>query len=292
MTQRPSPRYGQIEWFEQKFCADGASEVDSYYGHAVSGYQRFRYAYLLELLKRSLPGEKPLSVLDVGCGVGEFLARLQTTIPTSRLTGVDFVRPVVEEAAARFPAMTFQHDSLPKLEKITETYDLIIASEVLYYLSDEERVLGIQRLCQLLNPSGYLFISSTIAPHTFTVDSLTELASPYFRVQRIWLQRSRHYLRLLHFLQLANKLEKARYSETWPTSYKRIFRLSQQPVIGKLILTMNRLIIYLSRPILRNVALPKFMTKLADRTGSSQAKSNIIMLWQKESASSDTDSLH
>ena len=55
---------------------------------------------------------------------------------------------------------------------------------------------------------------------------------------------------------------------------------------------LNRLIIYLSRPILRNVALPKFMTKLADRTGSSQAKSNIIMLWQKESAPSDTDFLH
>jgi SAM-dependent methyltransferase len=291
MSQRPSSRYGQVEWFEQKFRVEGASDVDSYYGHAVSGYQRFRYAYLLDLLKQSLPSEKPLSVLDVGCGVGEFLAQLKTAIPASQLTGVDFVKPVVAEAAARYPNMTFHQDSLPNLEKIRETFDLIIASEVLYYLADNERTLAIQRLCQLLKPRGYLFISSTIAPHAFTVDSLTELASPNFWVRQTWLQKSRYYLQLANVLHLPNKLQKADDSGNWPARYTRVFRLLRTPLIGKLLLAINRLLIYVSRPILRSVALPRLMSRLADKTGSSYANSNIIMLWQKEAKPNGTESL-
>lgn len=291
MSQQPSPRYGQAEWFERKFRVEGAGDVDSYYGHAVSGYQRFRYAFLLDLLKQSLPSEKPLSVLDVGCGVGEFLAQLQTIIPTSKLTGVDFVRPVVAEAAARYPEVTFHQDSLPDLEKITETFDLIIASEVLYYMADEERTLAIQRLYQLLKPRGYLFISSTIAPHTFTVDSLTELASPNFQVQQTWLQRSRYYLRLHNFLNLPNTLQKANYSETWPACYKRVYHLLRTPVTGKLLFSINRLLIYVSRPILRSAGLPRLMSRLADKMGSSHADSNIIMLWQKEAKPNGIESL-
>jgi 2-polyprenyl-3-methyl-5-hydroxy-6-metoxy-1,4-benzoquinol methylase len=283
IDRQPSPRYGRVDWFEQKFRAEDLNDASAYYGHAVNGYQRFRYAYLLDLLQRSLPADRSLAVLDVGCGVGDFLAQLQHVLTTEELVGVDFVGPVVETAAARFPQMTFEQDSLPHLSRLAQKYDLIIASEVLYYLSAVELPLALRRLRQLLKEEGHLFISTTIAPHTFTIASLTEAVEPYFAIRRTWLQNSRPYLGLVHWLQLANQIERAHYSEEWSPRYRRVYRWLQAPILGRFLLVMNRFLVHLSRPVLRSVALPRFLTRLGDRLGS-RAASNIIMLCQKEGA--------
>jgi ubiquinone/menaquinone biosynthesis C-methylase UbiE len=223
--------------------------------------------------------------------VGDFLEQLRKNFPTLQLTGIDFVGPVIEEAADRYPEMRFHQDSLPHLEKLDETYDLIVASEVLYYLSGEERMLAIRRLYQLLNSGGLLFISSTIAPHTFTVDSLAALANPNFEVRQTWLQKSRCYLRVLSIVQMPSKLESAVYSDSWPAKYHRVFRVLRMPLIGTLLMAANRLLVYMSRPILRSVALPQLMSSWAGRIGSERSNSNIIMLWQKAVGQSGSEPL-
>ncbi len=167
MTQKKQSGYGQESWFKQKIVSEGYENVGAYYGYGINGYQIFRHHFLIELLKQEIKDDIPLSVLDVGCGVGDFVSLVKRNFATKRLVGVDFVEPVVITAAQRFPEIEFGRDSLPKLETVSGKFDLIIASEVLYYLSEPEQHYAMERFDELLYDGGFVLISSTLASNAF-----------------------------------------------------------------------------------------------------------------------------
>lgn len=282
MKHKNESLYGQKSWFERKFISEGYRHVGAYYGHSVNGYQIFRYRFLLRLLKQEIQSNNLLKVLDVGCGVGDFLNLIDHNFVTERLVGVDFVGPVVETAAQRFPQIEFMRDSLPRLEKIGEKFNLIIASEVLYYLEWPERQSALERLYELLQDDGFALISSTLAPHTFSAESLRELVLPKFSIRGQWIQNSRFYLRLVRLLQLAHKIDTAELSKDWHVFYRFAYHLFHLPVIGSLFTLLNKLLIVISTPILRSEILARFLTFMGDLAGPRWASSNIIILVQKE----------
>src|SRR5689334_5264148 len=47
-------------------------------------------------------GERPLRVLDVGCGTGVFAARIREALPQARVWGVDLVAGMLAGGAARW----------------------------------------------------------------------------------------------------------------------------------------------------------------------------------------------
>lgn len=282
MKHKNESQYGQESWFERKFISEGYRHVGAYYGHSVNGYQIFRYRFLLRLLEQEIQSDNSLKVLDVGCGIGDFLDLISHNFVTERLVGVDFVGPVVETAAQRFPQMEFVHDSLPRLEKIGKKFNLIIASEVLYYLEWTERQSAVERLHELLQDDGCMLISSTLASHTFSAESLRELVLPHFSIRGQWMQNSRLYLRLARLLQLSHKIDTAKPSEDWPTFYRTVYHLFQQPLVGPLLLFLNKLLIATSTPMLRSERLPRLLTSIGDLVGPRWAGSNIVILVQKE----------
>lgn len=95
------------------------------------------------------------SILEIGCAGGNML-RHYLDEGVARVTGVEYVDSVAEEARKRCPEATILSgdiDVLP-LDQLGNGYDLLIASFVLEHVADPWKTLG--RLCTLLRPGGQL----------------------------------------------------------------------------------------------------------------------------------------
>lgn len=120
-------------------------------------YQRLRLALARERLRRLVPlvpFSVPGTVLDVGCGRGEFLHVLSARFPQLSLLGVEPSAAEAEYARERYRldvrvGMFEAMDSLPKV-------DIVNMFHVLEHVHDPARTLG--RVASLLNPGGLLLL--------------------------------------------------------------------------------------------------------------------------------------
>ncbi|MCE9588351.1 MAG: class I SAM-dependent methyltransferase [Verrucomicrobia bacterium] len=90
--------------------------------------------------------ERPVrTVLDVGCGEGNWFSALRTLRPKIRYTGVDASSYAVERFGKK---RNIQLGSFAALEEIglSEEYDLIVCSDTLFYLPLGELEQGIASL--------------------------------------------------------------------------------------------------------------------------------------------------
>jgi SAM-dependent methyltransferase len=109
---------------------------------------------LLELVR---PYGDSASVLDVGCGRGDFLIYLQQKYPTLKLTGIDLA-PLPTVPGIRLITSDIFDMAL------TEKFDVIVTLAVIEHVSD------IRRFTDMLKQFGHP--SSTIAIMTLNEDSL------------------------------------------------------------------------------------------------------------------------
>ena len=104
-----------------------------------------------EYVKDHLPKQKNLSVLDLGCGTGtcgHFLKPL-----ARRLIGVDISKSMIEKAKQRKLYTTLkQSDAIEFLEKSKIKFDLIVAADVLCYLTNLPKLF--QAVAEKLSEKG------------------------------------------------------------------------------------------------------------------------------------------
>jgi cytosine/adenosine deaminase-related metal-dependent hydrolase/ubiquinone/menaquinone biosynthesis C-methylase UbiE len=129
---------------------------------------------LLKLEERSaMPLLPPLSggdVLDVGCGTGRWLTKLETLNPAS-LIGTDCSTTMLERARAKvYPSTKLEHRECSTLPGENASKNFVLASFVLSYLSD---LHGFANECvRILRPDGWVLISD-MHPATATRRSWT-----------------------------------------------------------------------------------------------------------------------
>ena len=108
----------------------------------------FKYGEkLLELVP-----QKPMKILDIGCGTGELtnqLAQLGHTV-----TGIDQSANMIEQAQRAFPAAKFVKQDILTVDSFEETYDIIFSNAAFHWILDHERLVG--NIGQLLRPNGLL----------------------------------------------------------------------------------------------------------------------------------------
>lgn len=92
------------------------------------------------------------SVLEVGCGSGELLGRLQA----QRLVGVDISPHQIEAAKAQVPTGEF-HVQAGETLALTEQFDCIIISDTLNFAADVQRLL--EQLHAVAHPDTRLFVN-------------------------------------------------------------------------------------------------------------------------------------
>ncbi len=113
------------------------------------------FPHELDHLLRSASWQAAGSVLDVGCGNGDYLARLQRHFPAKTFAGVDASAELVESARRRHPEIAFAQGDLFAFRP-EELHDAVVMRLVVQHLSDFKAIL--QRVAGWMTPSGRLYV--------------------------------------------------------------------------------------------------------------------------------------
>lgn len=92
----------------------------------------------------------PTSILEVGCGGGDFTRILAHTYPKSHVVGIDFSEPAItyakqQPANKKFPHLVFEVPPTLELNIPEKTVDVITATLVCHHMSEEELIEFLKR---------------------------------------------------------------------------------------------------------------------------------------------------
>lgn len=148
--------------------------MDKPFGHSAQGLGPHR-AHLwnrdfLELaLKRCSPS-KAQTLLDVGCGQGDWGRTLSEILPTScKITGIDFepnwikVATSIAEEIGLSSKFTYLYANAEELPFEDSCFDIVTCQTVLMHVKNPQQVISEMR--RVLKPGGVLFVAepSTLA---------------------------------------------------------------------------------------------------------------------------------
>lgn len=118
------------------------------------------------------------SVLDVGCGAGNFTLKLLQRMPNLHCTLIDLSRPMLDRAHARVSAATngqvttLQAD-VREADLGEAQYDVILAAAVLHHLREEDEWRSVfAKFYRCLRPGGSIWISDLISHTTPSVQQM------------------------------------------------------------------------------------------------------------------------
>lgn len=100
------------------------------------------------------------AILELACGPGNVTKYLLEKRPDFKILGTDLAPRMLELAKINNPQATFELMDCRDLGKISETYDGIVCSFCLPYLSKEETAKLLQDAFKVLMPGGVLFLST------------------------------------------------------------------------------------------------------------------------------------
>lgn len=114
-----------------------------------------RVAFYTELAEIAAM-HRPRSVVDVGCGPGNLLRAVVEKAAPERVVGIDYAAAGVRRAKELVPSGEFSAQSLYDV-RTTETFDLVLCTEVLEHLRDPETAVDL--LVRLCASSGTVLIT-------------------------------------------------------------------------------------------------------------------------------------
>ena len=97
------------------------------------------------------------NILDLGCGRGWLTFLLSKY---GNIVGIEPVKPVLKYAKKMFPQIEFICGTTKDLIKNNKTFDLIVSSEVIEHIPDNEKENFIEDISNLLNEKGFLIITT------------------------------------------------------------------------------------------------------------------------------------
>ena len=124
---------------------------------AQRGRSLFEKAWLDRLLARTSPGD---TILDVGCGAGEPIARYIME-QGRRICGIDFAEPMLAIARQRFPEARWIKADMRALD-LGETFGGIVAWDSFFHLPPDDQRHVIPRLARHVAPGGGILL--TVGP--------------------------------------------------------------------------------------------------------------------------------
>lgn len=184
------------------FAREHLARVRTFYDAAPAAVQwgaRQYRALLARYYNLLIPPEA--SVLEIGCGSGELLARLHARDKT----GVDLSPAQIEAARRRLPDATF-HCQAGELLALERTFDVIVVSDTLNLAADVQRLL--ERLQTVAHADTRLVLNfqNTLWRPLLTFARWLGLKAP--QPQNSWLASSD----VLNLLRLAGWLSVVRHS--------------------------------------------------------------------------------
>lgn len=118
--------------------------------------QRLWHTGKLKVTTSLIRSETPQRILDVGCAGGWFLSKIAEKYPEAECVGVDVYAPAVTYAKKQYPRITFFKADGHKLPFRSNSFDVILCTEVLEHVEDPGAVVA--ELHRVLKPGGEAII--------------------------------------------------------------------------------------------------------------------------------------
>lgn len=138
------------------------------FGRWSESYDRCVLQWLLfgpshrALIRRidAVAGDRPISILDVGCGTGVFASRIREALPSARVFGIDLVSEMLTQGAHRWKALAddvhpVQGDS-ERLPFAAGSFDFVTCANSFHHYPDQERAVA--EMHRVLKPGGRLLL--------------------------------------------------------------------------------------------------------------------------------------
>ena len=132
-------------------------------------------------------GRPVRNALDVGCGEGQWLPALKKLRPGISYTGIDPSPYVIKRYGKRRNLMFGSFGDLPPL---ATAYDLLISSDSLYYVHEDELLSGLQNLLPRLTGVAFLEAYASDVPHAGDIAGMFPRSNAVYRriFQRVGLR--------------------------------------------------------------------------------------------------------
>lgn len=139
---------------------------------------RSRNRLLLSLLRRFAPRDRPVKLLEIGCGTGNVLSALRQ-LPNFELTGSEIYLNGLKHAQRRLPDVRFiQLDATDM--PFRDEFDVVGAFDVLEHIPDDARVA--QQSFAALRPGGLFVV--TVPQYQWMWSDLDEIVKHQRRYSR------------------------------------------------------------------------------------------------------------
>ncbi len=155
LADRPVPDSGPLaptltpEYWEEVFAEEDP------WNYGTSAYERWKFDQTLSLL----PSRRFARALELGCAEGHFTVRLAPLV--GQLTAIDISSTAIDRARKRCAGLDNAQCQVLNLagDPLPNKLDLIVCSEVLFYLPSEmlEEVAG--KIAASLKPGGHLLLA-------------------------------------------------------------------------------------------------------------------------------------
>ncbi len=145
------------EYYEQLFIHN-----NKWNKYSANQEEELRWNIIQEFIEQFVAkknkSEAEISILDLGCGRG-WLTNLLT--PYGNVLGIEPVKKVVEYARSIFPSLNIKNGtSKDLLEQYSNSFDLIVSSEVIEHIPDHLKNDFVSDIRSLLKNSGYVIITT------------------------------------------------------------------------------------------------------------------------------------
>ncbi len=144
--------------FEQMYDPGELADLSDRWRVDLRASQSLRFHLYEQMLRHNL-SRSPESVLDVACGPGHVLTRLRRLYPRARLFGADISQHAINYCRDHAPSGSYIRCALPERAFPDRSFDLICATEVLYYLPDTQQREALRQFFAALRPGGWLLVS-------------------------------------------------------------------------------------------------------------------------------------
>jgi SAM-dependent methyltransferase len=152
--------------FEENNFFEGAV-VDQYFKitEAIPHYESF-HDQLASYIESKIGDDESVTIIDLGCGGGWLLKKIQTALPNVQLIGVDssdtFYNSLSKDEAIGLDY--FKYDILTWLkEQSTESIDVVVSSWVFHNWSQEYRKEVFKEVSRVLKYNGMFLNADKIA---------------------------------------------------------------------------------------------------------------------------------